>query len=233
MFKVLPMTPRGSVPYNLPIRIVTDGASRGNPGPGGWAALIIRDGQITELGGHVANTTNNRMELLAAVAGLRAVPAATQIELFSDSMYLIDGATRWLASWKQRNWLTMEKVPVQHRDLWEELDVLAGNRVRWQHVKGHTGDAQNERANAIAQAHAYGLPIPAANRARPAGMPADGVPRYLSLVGGRLMRHSSWEACKARVHGVAATKYKKCSSYAEELATLQGWGVAAELLEGL
>jgi ribonuclease HI len=224
------MTPRGSVPYNPSIRIITDGASRGNPGPGGWAALIIQNGEITELGGAVLNTTNNRMELLAAVEALRQIPADATVDLFTDSTYLIDGATRWLARWKQNNWQTLEKNSVQHRDLWESLDQYAAKRVNWHHVRGHSGDAENERANAIAQAYALGLPIPAQHSPRPAGIPADGVVRYLSLVQGELKRHATWEECKTRVHGVAATKYKKCASYAEEIATIQGWGLTIDQL---
>ncbi len=226
------MTSRGSVPHNVQIRIVTDGACRGNPGPGGWAALIVRSGNAEEIGGHVAHTTNNRMELMAAVEGLRRVPPNAQVQISTDSTYLIDGATQWLHAWKRRKWLTLDEQPVQHQDLWQELEQLAGRRVQWNHVRGHTGDPENERVNALAQAFADNRSAPFGTK-RPAGILPDGQPRYLSLVAGRLMRHTTWEECKVRVHGVSATKYKKCSSYAEELTTIQGWGLSAADLEAL
>lgn len=203
--------------------IITDGACRGNPGPGGWAAIIIHDDQVRELGGAEANTTNNRMELRAAVEGLRQTPPDAMVRLTTDSTYLLNGATEWLQLWRKRDWRTIDDRPVEHRDLWEELATLDGGRVEWQLVRGHSGDRWNERANAIAQGFAG---------SRANGAPRSNV-RYLSLVAGELQSHATWEECRARVHGVSGARYKKCSSIAEELATITGWGLTPAMLEAL
>jgi ribonuclease HI len=173
------------------------------------------------------------MELMAAVEALRRVPPTARVQIITDSTYLIDGATQWLQGWKSRNWHTLDQKPVQHQDLWQALEQLVGQRVQWSHVRGHTGDPENERVNALAQAFADNRSVPLPDTTRPTGTPPDGRPRYLSLVASRLMRHATWEECRARVHGISATKYKKCSSYAEELATIQGWGLSAADLAAL
>ena len=142
------------------IRIITYGACRRNPGPGGWAALIIREGEgeqallVEEIGGHEPHTTNNRMELRAAIEGLRRLPPDTQVQIVADSQYLVRGMTEWLPRWKRRGWRTASGNPVENRDLWAELNRLAGDRVVWEHVRGHAGHPENERANALAQAYA-------------------------------------------------------------------------------
>ncbi len=209
------------------IDIYTDGACRGNPGPGGWAAIIVRNGDVIEIGGAEEQTTNNRMELRAAVEALRRVPADAPVRLTTDSAYLLHGATRWLPLWKQRNWLTADETPVEHRDLWEELDALAGQRVTWNYVRGHSGDPWNERANLLAQAYAdsrTGTSSSAPTRRRIS---------YLSLVQGELARHATWEECRARVHGVSGARWKKCTSPEEERATVINWGMPAEALAAL
>jgi ribonuclease HI len=132
--------------------IHTDGACSGNPGPGGWGA-IIRDGErITEMKGGEAATTNNRMELLAAISALESLPDATPAELHTDSQYLRDGITRWLAGWKKNGWRTSDKKPVKNVDLWERLDAAAArHHVSWHWVRGHIGHDENERADALAR----------------------------------------------------------------------------------
>jgi ribonuclease HI len=226
------MTTRDSVPQPGEIRIVTDGACRGNPGPGGWAAMIWRGEQVEEIGGQELHTTNNRMELRAAVEALRRVPPAAAVRIVTDSSYLVNGATSWLAGWKRRGWLTTSGQPVEHRELWEELDRLAGQRVRWEQVRGHAGHPENERADVLAQAFADGRPSPP-RALRPAGgsAGAGGWPAYLSLVDGRLMRHRTWDECRARVHGVSGARFKKCATYEDALATLDGWGLAPAALD--
>ncbi|NWG22553.1 MAG: ribonuclease HI [Chloroflexi bacterium] len=229
--------------------IITDGACRGNPGPGGWAALIMGDGTITEIGGAEAQTTNNRMELRAAIEALRQVPPDAPVRLITDSTYLLKGATRWIKLWKKRDWLTINETPVENRDLWEELDALAGQRVRWELVRGHSGDPHNERANAIAQAYAAGrapelrsesctecagaITRAASHAPGPHGDPARRGVRYLSLVQGVLERHMTWDACRARVHGVSGARWKKCVSDEEERATVTSWGLPVTALAAL
>ncbi len=207
------------------IDIVTDGACRGNPGPGGWAAVIVQNDDVIEIGGAEERTTNNRMELRAAVEALRRVPPDAPVRLTTDSTYLLHGATRWLPLWKKRNWLTSKQTPVEHRDLWAELEALAGQRVTWQYVRGHSGDPWNERANMLAQAYADRR---ATDRSQ--GKAQTRI-TYLSLVDGVLARHATWEECRARVHGVSGARWKKCTSPEEERETVIRWGALVEALE--
>src|SRR5206468_755436 len=119
----------------------TDGACRKNPGPGGFAAVIVAaDGSREELGGHDPRTTNNRMELAAAIAALRRVPPPEPVTVRSDSEYVVKGMTSWLAGWKKRGWRTRAGDDVLNRDLWETLDSLAAGRACFEHVRGHAGD---------------------------------------------------------------------------------------------
>ena len=133
------------------VTIYTDGACLGNPGPGGWAALVIADGTVRELSGYEPQTTNNRMELRAAVEGLRALDDGTEVDLHTDSQYLRTGMAEWLARWKRNGWRTADKKPVKNVDLWQELDALAQRHaVRWHWVRGHAGHPENERCDALA-----------------------------------------------------------------------------------
>lgn len=144
------------------LTIFSDGACLRNPGPGGWAArLLYGDGRICELGGHVPDTTNNRMELQAAIEGLKAaaIGAAAEglaITMVTDSEYLRRGITEWIHSWKRRGWRTAAKKPVLNQDLWRELDELNSPENDWQYTRGHAGDPDNERCDEIAQAYARG-----------------------------------------------------------------------------
>ncbi len=139
------------------LTIFSDGACSGNPGPGGWAArLLYGDGRISELGGFAAETTNNRMELQAAIEGLRAAGDEKEIILVTDSEYLRKGITEWIHSWKRRGWRTAAKKPVLNQDLWRELDQLNTPTIQWQYTKGHAGDPDNERCDEIAQAFSRG-----------------------------------------------------------------------------
>ena len=137
-----------------PVTIHTDGGCDGNPGPGGWAAVLEHAGQRRELSGGDPATTNNRMELTAAIealAALHAVPC--DVTLWTDSQYLRDGVTRWLANWKRRGWRTLDRKPVKNVDLWRRLDALASqHRVTWRWLKGHAGHADNERCDVLAAA---------------------------------------------------------------------------------
>lgn len=133
------------------VEIYTDGACRGNPGPGGWGALLRSGTHERELYGSEPLTTNNRMELTAAIEALAALKKPCRVVLVTDSEYVRRGITEWLASWKRRDWKTADRKPVKNIDLWQRLDGLtAGHQIRWQWVKGHAGHPENERADALA-----------------------------------------------------------------------------------
>ncbi len=137
------------------VTIFTDGACSFNPGPGGWAArLLYGNGRVVELGGFAPETTNNRMELQAAIEGLKAAAPASAITLVTDSEYLRRGITEWIGGWKKRGWRTATKKPVLNQDLWRILDQLNTPSVQWQHTQGHAGDPDNERCDQIAKAFA-------------------------------------------------------------------------------
>jgi len=132
-------------------RIYTDGACKGNPGPGGWGVVLLYRDHRRELYGGEASTTNNRMELTAVIRALEALRKPVEAQVFSDSQYLLRGLQEWLPGWKARGWLTASREPVKNRDLWERLDQLcAPHRLHWQWVKGHAGIPENERADALA-----------------------------------------------------------------------------------
>ncbi|MGA9027303.1 MAG: ribonuclease HI [Steroidobacteraceae bacterium] len=133
------------------VDIYTDGACRGNPGPGGWAALLIAGEVRKEIFGAEAATTNNRMELMAAIAGLGELKRRCKVRLHTDSKYVLQGITEWLPGWKARGWRTAARQPVKNQDLWERLDAAAAaQEVSWKWVKGHAGDAGNEHVDSLA-----------------------------------------------------------------------------------
>lgn len=133
------------------IEVFTDGACKGNPGPGGWGALLRFNGHEKSLYGGEPNTTNNRMELTAAIEALRAVKERCIIDLTTDSQYVRQGITEWISSWKARGWKTASKQPVKNVDLWQQLDALIHqHEVRWHWVKGHSGHRENEIADQLA-----------------------------------------------------------------------------------
>jgi ribonuclease HI len=141
------------MPEPTEVEIFTDGACRGNPGPGGWAAILRYRGVEKELSGYDADTTNNRMEMMAAISGLEALKRPCHVKLYSDSQYLRDGITKWIYGWKRRGWLTADKQPVKNVDLWQRLDAAAARHVvGWEWVRGHAGHPENERADALARA---------------------------------------------------------------------------------
>jgi ribonuclease HI len=131
--------------------IYTDGACRGNPGPGGWGVILNYKGKFKELYGAEKHTTNNRMELMAAIQALETLTKPCSVRLNSDSSYVLKGITDWMPNWKKRGWLTAAKTPVKNEDLWRRLDaVIAKHKVEWKWVKGHSGDTGNDRADALA-----------------------------------------------------------------------------------
>ena len=134
------------------VDIFTDGACSGNPGPGGWAAILRWRGTEKELSGYAPDTTNNRMEMMAAIQGVEALKHGVQARLYTDSTYVRDGITRWIERWKQNGWRTAAKKPVKNEDLWRRLDTaLEGHQVEWHWVKGHSGHVENERCDQLAR----------------------------------------------------------------------------------
>jgi ribonuclease HI len=135
------------------LAIYTDGACSGNPGPGGWGAILVWGDTEKELSGAEPETTNNRMELMAAIAGLEAVTRPVGIDLVTDSQYVKQGIESWIHGWKRNGWKTADKKPVKNADLWQRLDAIASTHdVTWSWIKGHAGHEHNERADALARA---------------------------------------------------------------------------------
>jgi len=261
------------------IKIFTDGSSSGNPGPGGWGAVVFASkndgnhnvkspayakalagkqnsknaGHVTELGGGEKKTTNNRMELKAVIESLRFVKSyelrakSYELVVYSDSSYVINGATKWLDGWIDRDWINSKKEPVQNRDLWEALvRVEEGMDVSWKLLPGHSGISGNERADEIATSFTMGKPRKLFSGALSEydvdieDMSHDVIQKktkdskkarqgakaysYLSLVNGELEKHRTWKECEARVKGRPNVRFKKSLSPDDELDIIQSWG---------
>jgi len=147
---------------NEPVDVFTDGACRGNPGPGGWGVILRTKGKEKELWGGEAATTNNRMELTAVIRALEALTRPSRVSLYTDSQYVQKGISEWIHSWKRRGWKTADKKPVKNEDLWRRLDELAApHEVKWHWVRGHSGHPENERADELAN---RGIPDDPAGR---------------------------------------------------------------------
>ena len=133
------------------IYIYSDGACKGNPGAGGWGALLVTDGHRKEICGGESNTTNNRMEMTAVIRALESLKRPSTVEVHTDSQYVQKGISEWMAGWKRRNWRTADGKPVKNQDLWLQLDALSQlHRIEWKWVRGHAGHPENERADALA-----------------------------------------------------------------------------------
>lgn len=223
--------------------IYTDGASKGNPGVGGFAAVLQNEEKVLELGARVEQATNNQMELTAAVEALKCVPEGDHADLHTDSTYLRKGITLWLTLWKQTGWKTSTKEPVKNQTLWQALDELTSKRdITWHYVKAHVGFVGNERADEIASNFASGKDVELyqgsrANYPRNLTEQLEGVatPRvkknrdnrppysYVSKVNGVIQTHASWSECEARVKGKSGARFKKVYSVEEERALKQTW----------
>ncbi len=247
---------RGDEASEPTIIVFADGASRGNPGPGGWGAIVaLPEGEVVELGSADPHTTNNRMEMTAALEALRRVRDRPEpVRVHTDSSYLIQGITQWIHGWRRKGWKTQQGGDVLNRDLWEALAALSGKHVAWQHVRGHAGVPGNERADEIASKLAGGEPIelyhgpraaygidldtiestgPSARPKRGGGARRSSAAKaysYLSLVGGMPRRHRSWAECEARVKGVSGARFKKATSADDEAEILRSWGLRADAL---
>lgn len=224
------------------IKIFTDGACSGNPGPGGWAAIIVWADRIEEIGGGEADTTNNRMEMSAAIEALRRVPVDARVEIYTDSQYLKNGITSWMDGWKRRGWQKADGQPVLNKDLWVALDHLCCDRVVWHYVRGHADNPYNNRCDVIAVSYSKGKPVELRimNRDRahePVMAPevpaiiASGAgwdwgtnpSMYLSLVDDVLERHASWARCFARVNGMRGARFRKANNPDDEKMILKSW----------
>lgn len=234
--------------------LFTDGSSLGNPGPGGWSAiLVLQSGYVVEMGAGVKHTTNNRMELTGVIEGLRRIAEESgDLTIFTDSKYVHKGATEWAAGWKRRGWKTLAKTDVENRDLWEEALTLLEDRKKfghiiWKHVPGHSGMAGNERCDEIATGFAkedlpglfegelgdYAVDIlnitidetKSQKRSDDRARSRVKAYSYLSFVNGVAKRHTTWADCEARVKGKPGVKYKKAISKEDEDMILRSWGV--------
>ncbi|MDW7711672.1 MAG: ribonuclease HI [Deferrisomatales bacterium] len=219
--------------------IYTDGACAGNPGPGGWGAVLLRGGRYEELGGGESHTTNNRMEMRAALEGLRRARPGERAHVVTDSRYLHDGISRWIHAWKRRGWRKADGGEVLNRDLWEALDEACrrpGVPVTWEHVRGHSGHALNERCDAIATAFSRGE-SPALRSGDGKWIPGVGdgglapglsYPLYLSLVDGELRVHPDWADCESWVRGAKGARFRKVKDPSEVAGSLEAWGLAPD-----
>jgi len=214
--------------------IFTDGASKGNPGPGGWGAIVVTDTKVCEYGGSEMHTTNNRMEMHAALYALTQTEGP--VTIYTDSAYLLGGMRTWVSAWEKNGWKT-KAGEVLNRDLWHALrDASAGRGVMWEKIKGHDGAGGNERADLIATSFAEGVTpelFCGARKKYKIDLFAKGQPTrprsrgkkpyaYLSCVDGRVREHQSWDECKACVHGKHA-RYKKVFSAREAKELHNEW----------
>jgi ribonuclease HI len=236
--------------------IYTDGASRGNPGPGGWGAVILVDEYAMELAGAAKKATNNQMELQAVIAVLSDSGSRAHkgdVIVYSDSAYVVNGASSWVYGWEKKGWITSTKTLVENKAMWQDLLVLLkeyGDRLTIGKVKGHAGDLYNERCDELAVNAALGKKethfkgsqknydaflkeigtttknaAPKKNKTTTTG-PAYS---YVSTVGGKVYTDKTWAACEARVKGKKGAKYKKVFSKAEETSLVQDYTLAGLL----
>lgn len=235
-----------------PIIVFADGACSGNPGPGGWGVIIATpDGQVLELGGFEASTTNNQMELTAVIRALdRIRDLPLPVAIHTDSVYVIRGITQWVWGWRNKNWKTAEGSDVANQELWKRLIALVaqrksqGSSIDWRYVRGHSGIPGNERCDEIAVAysqrrspHLYAGPLlsysvaihdlpdkfdlPEFSTRKNTSTPAYS---YLSVIGNIPMRHKTWAECERRVKGHSGAKFKKALTSQEEEQILEAWG---------
>lgn len=229
--------------------IFCDGACSGNPGPGGWAAIVrTADFQVIELAGRENGTTNNRMEMRALIEALDVLGGGSGVpaKVYTDSTYLIRGATQWLFGWQKKGWVTNEGKEVLNQDLWRQISSLVKkHKIEWHYVRGHTGVPGNERCDVLAVEYSQGRKVDLykgsyknysvdldqlpADTTLPAQSDYNSKPKqafsYLSMVGLEVVRHKSWPQCETRVKGRSNAKFKKAMSESEELEILKTWGV--------
>lgn len=236
--------------------IFTDGACSGNPGPGGWGAILAYpEGKIIELGGPLRDTTNNQMELLATIESLQEVREYEgPVSIYTDSTYVIRGITQWVWGWRKRDWKTAEGKDVANQELWKNLIRLVSARKikpEWHYVRGHIGTPGNERCDEIARKFTEGRRVELyrgpllkydhaifdlpEDTSLPEMRPKEEkkvAHSYLSVVNGTVERHPDWKSCEARVKGRSGAKFKKTASAANETEILAEWGYSDRDLKG-
>ena len=235
------------------IALYTDGASRGNPGPGGWGAIVMTDKEVIELAGAKNPATNNQMELEAAIQGLvyitKQCDPAT-VEIHADSRYVLNGLKSWIDGWVKKGWITMGKKPVENKAQWMKLMKLRdtlGKRLKFTKVDGHSGHLYNDRCDELAVAAALGKKpklfkgskkdyesqltmTPPKSPTKNSSSSNKGVAyAYVSLVNGKVYTDKTWAVCEKRVKGVKGAKYKKVFSKAEETGLIQDYTLASLL----
>jgi ribonuclease HI len=234
--------------------VYSDGACSGNPGPGGWGSIVLSPlNHVVELGDHDPSTTNNRMEMMAAIGALRMIEAQkNSVHFYTDSTYLIRGITQWIWGWKKNSWKTGEGQEVSNRDLWEELHSLvqargAVGKIQWLYSRGHIGIPGNERCDRIAVAfskrervslyegdlESYNVDILRLPQNTDLPEMKNSYEKkvaysYLSLLGGTVYRHKDWPSCQRRVNGQSGAKFKKATSAQEEHEILKAWGLSSQ-----
>lgn len=233
------------------ILVYTDGACSGNPGPGGWGAIIVRpDGRVRELGGLAEQTTNNQMEMLGTIEALREVrDDDAPVTICTDSTYVIRGITQWIWGWQKKGWKTAEGKDVLNKELWQELAREVMHRknhgeITWRYVRGHIGVAGNERVDEIAvefskgrrprlfsgsllqyKVAVYDLPVAESLPEPKPKVEKAAAYSYLSVLGSMAMRHKTWPDCERRVKGKPGAKFKKAKSAEDEVEILKSWGI--------
>lgn len=227
------------------IKIFTDGASRGNPGPGGWGAIIAGDGKVEEIGGREEHTTNNRMELTAVIKVLEFISSlhgtSYKLHVFTDSSYVKRGVTEWVPVWEETGWKTKTKKAVLNQDLWQRFkEVSEDTEIEWILLPGHSGIAANERCDEIATAFAdkkkielYSGPearyeidlsnIEVSKKKKAESRNSGKAYSYVSMVDGKIQTHKTWAECEARVSGVSGARFKKAGSLEEEREIINSW----------
>lgn len=227
------------------IKIFTDGAAKGNPGPGGYGAVILYHDRVQEIGAAKEKTTNNEMELRAVVEALKETKSeSAPVEVYSDSKYVVDGATGWVFGWKRNGWKTKAKTDVLHRELWEELlETIKGRDITWHKIPGHAELAGNERADRIAsdfgdgkhvnlyngplEKYRYKIADVSYNREKETERrtarkrQSAKAYSYISMVDGEIQIHKTWVECADRVKGTPSPKYRKALSKDEEEAIIK------------
>jgi ribonuclease HI len=238
-----------------PTIVFADGAAKGNPGPGGWGVIVVTSaGEVHELGGGERHTTNNRMELTAALEALRHLGSGSgPVAVYTDSAYVIRGIRDWIHNWRRRGWRSSTGSDVLNRDLWEALAAAEQRTgdVTWHYVPGHSGVPGNERADEIADAWAVGkrpalyrgpliryavavhdIPddtrVPERSSGTRSSARRSAPHSYLSLVDGQPARHATWAECERRVKGRSGARFKKAMTAAEEEAILRSWGFSPD-----
>ncbi len=229
---------------NNKIIIYTDGASRGNPGPGGWAAIILKGHDVEEIAGRNDKTTNNRMELTATIEALKKISGENQIKIFTDSEYLINGITKWVFGWNNKGWKTASGGAVLNKDLWQELMAISQNKeIEWFKVKGHSGHPANERVDELATCFAdneeinlfrgsikeypVNLSQPTKEQVSPSqeDRKKQKAHSYISLVDNKVKIHHSWQDCKDRVDGQSNARFRKAISKEDQEEIIKNWGL--------